>query len=439
MRPSLRVLALVALVAFTSSTALLALTSAEKAVKLAKLQNAYAAETKANGLDSEKAKAIQVEIAALEKEPVTDVGAGAGGPAGTAASSEKPEEPKPDKPDVHEIPELTRPTSYVRREGVKNPCGPYAISAILQSFGENPDYSSIYDQVTPAGGTIGAGPHEILTYLQGHGHSATERNHGSLDDLARGIDRGERMMMMVNTREPPEIRGSHWVAVKGYRIVNGKRYWTLVDAFWGEGGDFGSGGPYPNGIPEEEFAKRWSDPIGGVLGAGSGFHNYYITVGKEPPGVLQRLRTALYGLNETTPAQVLDSGLRDVTRGWEDTFGGGRTVGQRVGGFFQMVGGGVCKLALNVPSLLVGGLGNILQDAGRGLRGWAADKWQNGGFFGKVAAVGATLLSAVCTGVGWVLSGVSAIASAVLGVAGDIIGGIGDVAGDIIDGIGSLF
>jgi hypothetical protein len=94
---------------------------------------------------------------------------------------------------------------------------------------------------------------------------------------------------------------------------------------------------------------------------------------------------------------------------------------------------------LLLVSAIVWTTAGALTPAGGGLRSWASDKWNNGGFFGKVGAVGATLLSGVCTGVGWVFTGAGAIASGLLGAATDLFEGIGSVAGGIIDGLGSLF
>lgn len=406
------------------------LTSAEKQLRLDGLRTAYRAEVERAGFDAPRAEALRDEVIALEKQPVSEPAI----PAVTGATEASTDEAAPTTD--HLIAEMQDPPDYDPR-GRGNPCGPYAIAAVLRSFGQEVAYEDVYSAVAPSHG-IGSGPHEIKSYLLSQGRDAVDRNHGSLDDVAAAIDRGERIMMMVNVGDPPTFESTHWISVKGYRMVGGKRHWILVDSAFSYGGSFKPGGRYEDGIPEEEFARMWSKPIPEPAGTAAGYSNYYIAVSQNGPSAVTLARNAVYGANQGTSVEVLMSGLRDATRGFDNTFGSGRSVGQRVGGFFTMAAGGIFKVGLNIPGALASAAGNALQSGGRGLRSWGSDQWNNGGLLGKVAGAGATLLGAITSGAGWAVNALGGLGSAIAGVAGDLVGGAGRLLGSALDGAGRL-
>ncbi|MBI3892891.1 MAG: hypothetical protein HY303_15325 [Candidatus Wallbacteria bacterium] len=407
------------------------ISSAEKSVRLQNARAEYRKEVASSGLDSARAMELRGEIARVESLPTDDADA-------SSVAASAPQTSVARLPDEHYIQSLVHPASYNNQSGYRNPCGPYALTSILNSFGEPADFQSVYDGVAPSH-DVGSGAHEVKSYLISHGHKAVDRNHGSLDDVASAIDRGERVMMMINANpDAPTLYTTHWIAVKGYKVVGGKRYWQTVDSYFELGGEFAAGGKYPDGIPDDELARMWKKPVPTLLGTGAGYSNYYITVGNQAPSIVDRVRNIGYGLNDTTSTEVLMSGARDLTRGFDNTFGPGRDLGQRLGGFFQMTLGGGSKVLFNLPPLLMSATGHALRDAGAGMRSWGARQWEQGGVSGKVAGAGATVLGAITTGAGWVLNAAGTIGSAIAGVAGDVLKGAGQVVGGIVSGAGKI-
>ncbi|MBI2944649.1 MAG: hypothetical protein HYY25_10655 [Candidatus Wallbacteria bacterium] len=397
--------------------------AAEVAAQLQKLRAEYREEVTKNGFDTDRAKELRDEIARLEKLVPTELGGGGTGTSSGSGSTSGADKPDPSKGVF--VDGITTVAGRDKLGDAGNPCGAYAVATILQSFGHDVNLKEIFDEIVPI--KFGTSPHDIKRYLQRAGHSVTDRNNGSLDDIARAVDRDERIMMLVNVGGGGDLEKLHWASVKGYRINDkGEREWQFEDTYWG-----GS-----KWLSEAEVAKCWDKP---ALGEIAGFNNYYMSVSKDPPGAWERINTALYGLNGRTSVEVLTSGLRDVTRGWEDLTGGGRTVGERIGGFFTMVGGGFTKVIGGVVGAIPTLAGNALQSAGDSMMGWGAKKWNEGGFFNKVAGAGATVLGAITKGVGWVLTGVGAVISGIAGAIGDAASAIGDALGDAWDTVSGWF
>jgi hypothetical protein len=401
------------------------ISSVDKAAQLQVLRARSAAEVSQNGFQSDLAKDLFQQIRRLERRPVLNATALGGGPESRSmAASPTTAAPLFNK-NEHMVPGIEKVPDY-EQTGAGNPCGAYAVASVLRSFGKANSYRNIYDEIVPV--TMGTSPNDIRSYLMDNDCSVNDRNHGSLDDLAGGVDREERMILLLNTRGSGfgNVKGLHWAAVKGYRIKNGQRYWVLEDTFYGADRE----------LSDEELSKAWDEP---VIGSSFGFDHYYMTVGNEPPNLIDRAKNALYGMNDRTAAEVTTSGMRDVQRGWQGLTGKGRGAKERVSGFFHMIGGGVMKL---VAGGVIGGLSvgaHYVEQRGSALMAWGQDKWKNGGFFGKAVGVGATLLGAVTAGTGWVLGTALNLATGICGALGDLVGTVGDAIGGVCDWVGSLF
>ncbi len=336
-----------------------------------------------------------------------------------------------------------------------NPCGPYGTVAVARSFGDNSlTFADGYSRMAPSHFGLGTGPAAMERYLQQQGRNSTAYNNMMADELAARVDRGERGLLLVNMANgDPEasmrqkFESMHWMAVRGYQMAPGadgtpQRHWLFEDTALSQSGAFTPNGRYPNGVPEDELQRLWSRPVPRGFGTVAGnLNNYYIGVGEEQPTAWNRFRNAAYLNGDQTRLRVAMDGAYDATRGWDRTFAplGQGSVGDRIGGFGQMVSGAGLKGGLNLVPATVSTVGSAVESGGDAMLDWGRERYHRGGLLNRSAGVAATIGGSVPKVAGWAVEGVGNLGSSAVGVASDAIQGTGNLIGRGVDWVGSWF
>jgi hypothetical protein len=409
------------------------LTAPEKAVQLESLRAEYRFEVMTNGFDTDRAISIQETLRLLERtetgnSPAVLEPAGAPkDPASSLVQADGPSvaprmpalegilSPRGDCRSLVLVSGIDRPAGWSPGAGGSNPCGAYAAGAILGSFGQQIPYERIYREVTPGWG-IGTGPGELVSFFQRNGHRVRQHNGFDLEQLAAAVERGQRMMLMVNVGSG--LSTLHWVAVRGFRIdADGQRRWLLQDSFYAESGT------YEEGLTDDELEAIWRSPIGGL----SRYDHYCLEVCPEPPSFWERFSNDWLGNGD--PAATLVSGLYDLSHGLDDTFGPDSTMGQRVSGVWQ-TGSGVIKSLTGFTSGVFDTVGRLVGGAGATVASWGADTFRNDGLGGKVIGGAAWLAGQGIQATGTLIS----LASSAVAAAGSFLGQCARTLGNLVGG-----
>lgn len=305
-----------------------------------------------------------------------------------------------------EVKKVILPLRAVPREDYasnrENPCGPYAITAILRFAGKNADFHEIARRMTP-NDTIGSGLTTLMRELLKGGLRVASKSQAGRDEIVKAIDAGNPVIALVDATGVP-----HWATVKGYEMKGDE-----VEAFYLEDTAFAwserrrGGDDLADGYRMEigEFAKIWHTPLwpdtlGGIASRAAGYGNTMIVAHLDGGG------SSDIPLLAVNPASALSTGLLDAWIGIRD-----RSFGRTLGGIGQFASG----LLMIGPHAVGAGLdfvGKKFSDVGN----WMSDNWGPAG----------TLLGLPARGVGGGLSlvgrGVKNVTKGALGIASRIFG-----------------
>ncbi len=260
----------------------------------------------------------------------------------------------------------------------KNWCGQYATYAILkQHFGKDISFKDFYQEVNPAG--IFSSPDDLVRYARKQGVPAGKHNNSTLSDLRAQLDAGNPVTIL-GTGSSGKI--PHYIAVTGYTTDENGNIASLkvVDSC------------YMREIPVDEFKEMWGDPLGGMhsaLGALGGYHNLMITYdGSSSFNFDCAFDDAVAG------------GITNLVAGWKNRS-------------FTQITRAIPRLAGGLLGAIPTAIGRGVHWAGDKMSDWGRKKWNEGGFFNKVAGGASTVAGAVTKGVGTVVSSVGNAVSAV--------------------------
>lgn len=259
-----------------------------------------------------------------------------------------------------------------------NWCGQYATYAILkQHFGKDISFKDFYQEVNPAG--IFSSPDDLVRYAREQGVPAGKHNNSTLSDLKAQLDAGNPVTIL-GTGSSGKI--PHYIAVTGYTTDEHGNIASLkvVDSC------------YMREIPVDEFNKMWGSPLGGMhsaLGALGGYHNLMITYDG----------SSSFNLDCAFDDAVA-SGITNLVAGWKNRS-------------FTQITRAIPRLAGGLLGAVPTAIGRGVNWVGNKMTDWGSKKWNEGGFFNKVAGGASTVVGTVTKGVGTVVSSVGNAVAAV--------------------------
>jgi hypothetical protein len=250
-----------------------------------------------------------------------------------------------------------------------NYCGQFAMSTLLNGMGIKTDAQAVYKQTNPAG--IFTSPPIIVEHLRMSGIDAKMKNQASIKDIAKRIDSGKPVMVLVDSGDGVP----HWVCITGYDVdANGQiQSLRMRDSYWGTNG--------PHTMSVKDFEKAWKAPFGkGLLGDLVTYSNLLV----DNQGTCKPSSSPGWypGNFSTATEDNMASGINDVVTGWKNS-----SVTQ--------VTGGAAKLILGLPGALTGVAANFLGTQGQKWNDWGKDKMSQDGvgnkILGGLSIVGGTI------------------------------------------------
>jgi hypothetical protein len=114
-------------------------------------------------------------------------------------------------------------------------------------------------------------------YVRARGGKARGVHNTTNEELKEQLDLGNPAAILV--RSGSTFRSLHWIAVTGYREVNGKTEWKVSDTVWGTGSK--------NGyvwMSDDKFQERWNSYFddGGVFDKNLAYNRQAIFFDKNP-------------------------------------------------------------------------------------------------------------------------------------------------------------
>lgn len=283
-----------------------------------------------------------------------------------------------------------------------NYCGQFAMSALLNGMGIETDPQEVYKTTNPGG--IFTAPSIIVEHLRMSGVDAKMKNKASVKDIAKRIDDGKPVMVLVDSGSGTP----HWICITGYDTDDEGNIVSLRmrDSYWGTDG--------AHTMDIEKFEKAWNSPFGsGTLSTLTNYSNVLVdNNGTCDPSST----TPLYpGTFNTATEDNMASGINDVVTGWKN-----HSVSQVIGG--------ATKLVLGLPGAITGVASNFLDNKSQGWMNWGKDKLNQDGFGNKLLG-GAAIVG------GGITNGVAKVGKA----ASDLWSSGASVIGNGIKKLGSLF
>jgi hypothetical protein len=308
-------------------------------------------------------------------------------------------------------------------QGDSNGCGTTSLSMILAYFGIDIPREAIDAVIRRTDNSAGSTPDDLMEFARDHGLEAEGYNNASWEDLQAMIDQGHPVMASIANGSG----GRHLIVVTGYETgADGKMRVLYHDP---EQGDEGGVKGTEQSMTLDEFKEKWGEST-------FGFKNYFMAFAPEgtdlPAGTDKGAEGAL----------AAHSGFVNLLNGWDrmtdpDSFGGFiHGIPQFVGGFVQMVGGGLGALfqvgagwlADKVEGIPV--VENLVQpftDIVSGFGAVVADVFN--GFGEACDSLGGAFESLFDGDFGGFFEGVG-------DAVGDVVGGVVDAVGDAVDAVG---
>ncbi|MBU1106582.1 MAG: C39 family peptidase [Candidatus Riflebacteria bacterium] len=271
-----------------------------------------------------------------------------------------------------------------------NYCGQFAMSSVFKGLGIDKSPQETYKATNPSG--IFTAPPVIVGYLNKNGVKAQQRQNCSLEDIAKKIDAGLPVMVLVDSGDGTP----HWICIYGYtRDASGKiASVRMRDSYWGT-----SSG---HEMDAETFTKAWKQPFGDTLiGKIAGYSNLMIDINGNSTWPATPFATAT--------EDNMASGINEVVTGWTN-----RDWGQLAGGAAKLING-IPGAVISIGSRLPTTLGNSLTN-------WGKEKFGNSGIGNKLLGGAAIAGGSVLQAGGWVANQVGNAASSVAKAIGNGIG-----------------
>jgi len=260
-----------------------------------------------------------------------------------------------------------------------NYCGQFAMTSVFKGLGIDKEAQDVYKATNPRG--IFTSPPIIVDYLNKNGVKAQQRQNCSIDDIAKKIDDGKPVIVLVDSGDGTP----HWVNIYGYtRDESGKIVSIRMrDSYWG------TRSGHEMGV--DEFTKAWQNPFGSTfLGKMLSYKNLMIDINGSSSG------TPFATATEDNMA----AGVNEVVTGWSN-----RDWGQ--------VAGGASKLILGLPGTVISMSSRIPSVFGSNMANWGRDRMNQGGvgntILGGAAVAGGSVLQAG----GWLVNQVGNASSSV--------------------------
>lgn len=264
-----------------------------------------------------------------------------------------------------------------------NYCGQFAMTSVFRGLGIDKEAQDVYKATNPRG--IFTTPPVIVEYLNKNGVKAGQRNNCSLEDIAKKIDDGKPVLVLVDAGGG----SAHWVNIYGYtRDASGKIISVRMrDSYWGT--------RTGKEMSAEDFSKAWKQPLGDkFLGKIATYSNLMIDINGSSTG----------SPFDTATEDNLGSAINDGVTGWANRDWG-------------MVAGGVTKLALGISGAVMSISSRIPSTLGSKLTNWGKDRMSKGGVGNKILGGAAVAGGSVVKAGGWLLNkignGVSSVAKGV--------------------------
>ncbi|HEU4758514.1 MAG TPA: C39 family peptidase [Dehalococcoidia bacterium] len=145
-------------------------------------------------------------------------------------------------------------------QGATNSCGTTSLAMIESYFGHPTTHQQIDPEIRAF--NLGTAPDDIASYANSHDLRASVKNEGSLEDLAKNVDRGVPTMVLTDApgnKPDPKNGENHYVVVTGYqRDASGKITKIDVADPWG----------VKREMDAKDFDSRWAK--GKQLGISTG-------------------------------------------------------------------------------------------------------------------------------------------------------------------------
>lgn len=284
-----------------------------------------------------------------------------------------------------------------------NYCGQFAMTSVLRGLGISADAQRIYQETNPAG--IFTSPSTIVEHLEMSGVDAAKRNNASLTDIARRIDAGLPVIVLMGTEDGTP----HWVNIFGYEANEQGRItaFTMRDSYWG------TKSPYKMDV--STFSDRWQNPMGtGFASNFVGYTNLMIDIKGTKPKV--KAPSVLNFTFNTATEDNVANGINDVVTGFKNIdpirFASGAT-----------------KCILGIPGAAVGIASTGISAAGDKLNNWRKDNLKD-----KPGA-GNKILNFTAAAASMGVKAVGAVGKA----AGNILSGAASIAGNFVNKLGYVF
>lgn len=260
-----------------------------------------------------------------------------------------------------------------------NYCGQFAMTSVFKGLGIEKEAQDVYQTTNPKG--IFTSPPVIVDYLNKNGVKAQQRNNCSLEDIAKKIDDGKPVIVLVDSGDGTP----HWTNIYGYtRDDSGKIVSVRMrDSYWGTR----SG----HEMSADEFSKAWKSPFGDTfIGKVAGYSNLMIDINGNSSGTPF----------STATEDNMAAGINEVVTGWSN-----RDWGQ--------LAGGASKLILGIPGAVTSISSRLPSAIGDTITNWGKDRINKGGvgntLLGGAAVAGGSVLRAG----GWVANQIGNASSSV--------------------------
>ena len=271
-----------------------------------------------------------------------------------------------------------------------NYCGQFAMSSVFKGLGIDKQPQNVYKATNPRG--IFTAPPVIIDYLKKSGVKAQQRQNCSIDDIAKKIDAGLPVMVLVDSGDGTP----HWINIYGYtRDASGKiTSLRMRDSYWGTRAG--------HEMDIETFTKAWKQPFGDTfVGKLAGYSNLMIDINGSSTWPASPFATAT--------EDNMASGINNVVTGWTN-----RDWGQLAGGAAKLINGipgAVISIGSRLPTVI-----------GNSLTSWGKEKFGKSGIGNKLLGGAAIAGGSVLQAGGWVANQVGNAASSVANVIGNGIG-----------------
>jgi len=176
-----------------------------------------------------------------------------------------------------------------------------------------------------------------------------------------------KMEIIVLLNSHSTFKSLHWIAVTGYRVVDGKTEWKISDSYWGVGEK--KGYVWMDDAKFQGTRKSYFDD-GGLIDQNVTYNKYAVFFDKKE-GFFSRFDTAF--------EDVAVGASNDVVIGWKNKDWKKMTAG--------IIEGGSALVAL--PGIVKG---RLLKTGGQKLDDWGKKTADKGGFWNKVGGNGARVV-----------------------------------------------